>query len=137
MKIIILSLLTVLITLAASGCIERKLTITSEPAGALVIISDKEIGRTPVTTHFIWNGEYDIILRYPEEGYETLNEQADINPTWYEIPPLDLLSIIVPWTYPDHRYLHYKLKKAEMPSEKAIIQRAKQMQKRNDMPVKK
>lgn len=133
----VLILTTLLAATCLSGCIERKLTITSEPAGALVIISDKEIGRTPVTTTWTWHGEYDIILRYPEKGYETLNESAKLSMRWYEIPPIDLLSYMAPWTYKDHRYLHYNLQKLELPSDDELIRRAKEMERRNNEVVEK
>jgi hypothetical protein len=33
--------------LLLAGCVERRLTITSEPSGALVTVNSKEVGRTP------------------------------------------------------------------------------------------
>ncbi len=99
------------------GCVEREMTITSEPAGALVYISSEPVGRTPVTKKFTWYGDYDIILRYPEKGYKTLKTHARIDAPWYEIPPADLMSHLAPWTYHDKRYLHYKLTKLPPGSE--------------------
>lgn len=115
----------------SGGCLDQKLTVTSEPEGALVIISDKEVGRTPVTTDFTWYGDYEIIIRYPEEGYETINTHADISPKWWGYPPLDLFASIAPWTVHDKRYLHYKLKKLELPNDETLIKRAEQMGQRN------
>src|SRR6202000_2421377 len=46
-----------------SGCVERKITIGSAPAGAIVTLNDEEVGRTPVTVPFTWYGDYDIVLR--------------------------------------------------------------------------
>ncbi len=112
-----------------SGCVERELTITSEPAGALVFVSDREMGRTPVTFSFTWYGDYDVILR-DKKGYKTLNTHAAINPPWYEVPPLDLLSHIAPWTYHDKRFLHYKLEKLEPPSDEELIKQADEMRRR-------
>ena len=34
----------VLITLAAAGCVERQLTINTQPQGAVVTLNDEEIG---------------------------------------------------------------------------------------------
>jgi hypothetical protein len=67
-------LIALWLALAASGCVERELTVTSEPPGAIVYIGDREVGRTPITTPFTWYGDYDIILR--REGYQTLNTHA-------------------------------------------------------------
>ncbi len=120
--------------LTMAGCVERKMTITSEPSGALVWVSDVEVGRTPVTISFTWYGDYDIILR--KDGFETRKTHANIIMPWYEVPPLDLLSEIAPWTYRDNRYLHFKLDKRVEPSDADLIERAAELQKRTFQPVK-
>lgn len=114
-----------LVSASLVGCVEREMTITSSPSGALVIISDKEIGRTPLTHSFTWYGDYDVILRM--EGYETLKTHAHLTPPAYEIPPFDLFSAIVPWTYHDRRYLHFQLEKLVLPTEKVLIKNADEM----------
>lgn len=119
--------------LTLAGCVERKMQITSEPDGALVYVSDVEVGRTPVTLPFTWYGDYDVILR--RDGYETLKTHADINAPWYELPPLDLFSALAPWTYHDERYLHYELEKLDPPSEEELIERAERLGERNAEPV--
>lgn len=117
------------------GCVEREMTITSDPPGALVFVSSEAIGRTPVTKKFQWYGDYEIILRYPEKGYKTLKTSEPVHPPWYEIPPLDLFSHIAPWTYRDHRQFNYKLEKLKPTTDEALIRRAEQMQKRNKAPA--
>ena len=121
------SVLTILIVVAAgvAGCVEREMTITSEPAGALVYVSDVEVGRTPVTFPFTWYGDYDIILR--KDGFETLKTNAQITPPWYEIPPGDLLSELAPWTYRDERFLHYDLSTYQPLGQDELLDRAEQM----------
>ena len=116
------------------GCVERELAITSEPAGAIVFVSDVEVGRTPVTVPFTWYGDYDIILRL--DGRKTLKTHENISPPIYEIPPLDLLSAMAPWTYRDRRYLHYKLEKLVIPPDDELIRRAEELQKENLRPVR-
>jgi len=112
-----------------AGCVERELTITSQPEGALVYVSDREIGRTPVTIPFTWYGDYDILLR--RDGYETHTTHAAINAPWYEVAPLDLFSHLAPWTYRDHRYLHYELSQQEVPADEKLIEAADAMRQRN------
>jgi len=112
------------------GCVEREMTITSEPEGALVFVSDREIGRTPVTLPFTWYGDYDIILR--RDGCETLKTHAEINAPWYEVPPLDLFSHMAPWTYRDQRYLRYSLIQRKEPSDEDLIKKADALKKRLD-----
>ena len=109
------------------------MTITSEPAGALVYISDVEKGRTPLTITFLWYGDYDIIIRH--DGYETLKTHASINPPIYEIPPFDLLSELAPWTYHDRRYLHFTLDEFTPADDEELIMRAAELQQRNLEPT--
>jgi len=54
-----------------TGCVERKLTIVTEPSGALVALNDEEIGTSPVTVAFEWYGDYGV--RISKDGYQTLN----------------------------------------------------------------
>ena len=125
------------ISLAAvtlGGCVERKMVITSEPAGALVYVSQVEIGRTPVTLPFTWYGDYDITLRL--DGYQTLDTHANLRMPVYEIPPLDLFSAMAPWTYRDTRYLNFGLEPLQPPTDKELIDRALDMAQEVAAPVK-
>jgi hypothetical protein len=125
------STLTILIVIAVGllGCVEREITITSEPEGALVYVSDVEVGRTPVTFPFTWYGDYDIILR--KEGYETLKTNEQISMPWYEVPPADLFSELAPWLYLDERFFHYELETYQPLSQEELLQRAEEMRQYN------
>ncbi len=116
-----------------AGCVERELKITSQPEGAIVYVSDVEVGRTPVTIPFTFYGDYDIILR--RDGYETLKTHAYLSPPVYELPPLDLLSAMAPWTYHDRRHVHFDLEPYVPTSDEDLIRRAEQMKRRNLEPV--
>ena len=50
----------VLLVLTLSGCLERQLTIKTNPSGALVELNDEEIGISPVTVNFNWYGDYNV-----------------------------------------------------------------------------
>ena len=63
-------LITALTIISLNGCVERFITVTSKPAGAIVWLNDEEVGVTPVTVPFTWYGEYGVVLR--KEGYQTL-----------------------------------------------------------------
>jgi hypothetical protein len=115
------------------GCVERELTITSEPQGAVVRLSHVEIGRTPVTQSFTHYGDYDIIVSM--DGYETVKTSADIRAPWYEWVGIDFVSEILPWTFYDRRYVHIKLPQARMPSDQEIVDRALEMQRKNEERV--
>ncbi len=123
------------VALLLCGCVEREMTITSDPPGALVFVSRKPLGRTPLTQTFLWYGDYEITLRH--QGYKTLKTHAKLKPPIYEIMPLDLISAIVPWTYHDRRYLHYELEKFEPTSDEDLIRRSDELREKNLQPVRK
>ena len=116
------------------GCVEREFVITCEPEGAVVRISDKEVGRTPVRQPFTWYGDYEITLSM--DGYKTLKTHRNIVLPWYEVPPLDLLSALAPWTYRDERQLHFTLQKLTPPDEDQLLKRADELRRRNQQGVK-
>lgn len=109
------------------GCVEREWTIRSEPEGAVVYVSNVEVGRTPVTIDFTWYGDYEVTLR--KDGYETLNTSVKLDPPWFEWIGADFFSEIAPWTYYDRRETLHLLQKRHAPNESEIIERAKELQK--------
>ena len=125
------------IVLAAGGlcgCLEREMTITSEPPGALVTLNQVEIGRTPVTTPFKWYGDYDVRLEL--DGHKSIHTHAGINPPIQEVPPFDLFSELAPWTFRDRRYLNYKMEELVLPDEDQLIRRAEELRAKNLQPPK-
>jgi hypothetical protein len=118
---------------SAGGCVERRVTITSQPEGALVFFADEEIGRTPLTIPFLFYGDREVILR--KQGYQTLQTHADLKPPVYDVPPFDLFSqALVPWTYHYHVHEHYVMSPQELPEESGLIERADQL--KGEVPAK-
>jgi len=122
------TVLALIAAVALGGCVERQIKITTEPAGALVKLSDREVGRTPVTVPFTWYGDYDVQISL--DGYQSVRTHAEISPPWYEVPPLDLFSHMAPWTYHDNRFLHYELEKRPEVTDEQLIEQAKDMRAR-------
>ncbi len=112
----------VLAAAALAGCLERTMTITSQPTGALVYVSSVEVGRTPVRMPFTFYGTYEVVLAM--DGYETLNVGWPVYPPLYDVPPLDLLTEIVPWTYHVNRQAHFTLEKAKPVTDAELLRRA-------------
>jgi len=81
------------VALFLCGCVERKLTINTEPKGALVVLNDEEIGESPVTVNFNWYGDYSV--RISKEGCETLNTHRKLKGPWYDHFPWDFFAQIV------------------------------------------
>ena len=70
--------------------VRRRLTITSNPPGAVVFVDDREIGITPVSTSFTYYGTRKIQLVL--EGFETLTVKRTFSPPWYQWPVVDFIS---------------------------------------------
>jgi len=99
------------IVLCASqvACVQRRLTIRSNPPGALVYVDDYQIGTTPVSTDFVYYGTRKI--RLVLSGYETMTVLQPIPTPWYEYLGLDFVSEnLVPGEIRDERVVDYQLK---------------------------
>jgi len=108
------------------GCVERKLTINTEPQGALVILNDEEIGESPVTVNFNWYGDYWVRIR--KEGYETLNTHRDLKGPWYDDFPFDFFTqIISPKRIVDSYEWTFELSPQKQPTREELIQNAEKL----------
>jgi hypothetical protein len=113
----------------AGGCLERTVTITSDPPGAVVRLNDIEVGRTPITTDFTYYGVYDVRLN--REGQEPLAVNQRARAPIYEYPPLDLAATVLPIPIRTRLQWHYELEPEvrveTLEAEAALIERARQM----------
>jgi hypothetical protein len=90
------------------GCVQRRLTIRSNPPGALVYVDDHPLGTTPVSTDFVYYGTRK--MRLVKSGHETLTVLQPIPAPWYEYPGLDFVSEnLVPGEIRDERVVEYQL----------------------------
>jgi hypothetical protein len=100
--------LPLVLVLAVSGCVQRRLTIRSNPPGARVYVGDEEVGTTPVSTDFVYYGTRKI--RLVKSGYETLVVNQPIPTPWYQFPPLDFVSeMLVPGEIRDERVVNFQM----------------------------
>lgn len=113
------------LALFAGGCIQRTITVTSEPTGALVYLNDSEVGRTPVTVPFTFYGTYDV--RVEKEGYQSLNTQQKTKAPWWEAPGPDLLAEAMPGTRRVQLKWNYTLTPSEEVAPDDLIERAKEL----------
>lgn len=92
----------------ALGCVERKLHIRTEPAGAVIAVNGTEIGTSPVTWEFFQYGTVRVTARL--KGYETQQQIVRLRAPWYEYPVIDLFSdVVVPATIHDDHHLQVAL----------------------------
>ena len=105
--------------IALGGCLERRVSIMSDPPGATVFVNDVELGRTPVQADFTHYGTYDVRLEL--EGYEPLRTTARASTPIYEFPPVDLLTTAIPATFTNVVPWQFKLEpsaESTQPAEK-------------------
>jgi hypothetical protein len=110
---------------AGPGCVQRRMTIRSNPPGALVYVDDYELGTTPVSHDFIYYGTRKIKL--VKDGYETLTVRQPFPLPWYQIFPLDFVTEnIVPWEIRDERVVDLALVPAAATPPESVVARAEQ-----------
>jgi len=116
-------LLIVGAVVSSTACVRRTITITTEPPNARVFLNDQEVGRSAVTTDFLWYGDYGVTIR--KEGYETLQTNWVIKRPWYQYMPLDFFSeVLWPGQLHDTHSQHYVLAPEKIPTQEELIGRA-------------
>jgi len=110
--------------MAAGGCVERVVSITSEPPGALVYLNDREIGRTPVETRFVHYGTFDV--RLIREGYEPMATVGQARAPLWDTVPLDFIATIRPLPLESRIAWHYDLEPARDEAE-GMVERAMEL----------
>ncbi|MBI1371948.1 MAG: PEGA domain-containing protein [Phycisphaera sp.] len=111
--------------LLTSGCIQRTITIESDPPGALAYLNDVEVGRTPVTVPFKFYGVYDV--RIELEGYETIQQPTEAKAPIWEAPGPDLIAEAIPGNHEVNLKWQYTLGKLQPVDEKQLVERARMM----------
>ncbi len=119
---------SVLIILLAAGCVERELTINTQPQGAVVTLNDEEIGTSPVTVSFNWYGDY--CVRISKEGYETLNTHKELKGPWYDKFPFDFFAQIVSQKRTVDKYeWTFALEEKKQVNPQELVEKAQQLRK--------
>lgn len=96
---------------ALSGCIERRIRVTSEPSGARVWLNDEHVGTTPCEARFTFYGTYDV--RVELDGYEPIQEGREAHAPLYEYPGADLAATLLPLKLENVVEWHYDLTAVE------------------------
>jgi len=112
-------------TLLLTGCVERQLTINTEPKGALVFLNDEEIGESPVTASFEWYGDYNV--RISKEGYETLNTHRKLKRPLHDKFPFDLFAMVIPKRTVNSYQWTFTLEEKRQISREQLIQNAEEL----------
>lgn len=118
-------LLLVAILVCGCGSVQRELTVKTEPAGAVVLLNDEEIGTSPVTVSFNWYGDYRVSISH--EGYATLNTHKKLSAPWYDYFPFDLMRLMWPAKTTDRYEWTFKLEEPQAPSREQLIKSATEL----------
>lgn len=109
----------VLIGVAGAGCVQRTISITSQPEGALVYLNDEEVGRTPLEVPFTFYGTYDV--RLEAEGHQPLWTTAEAKPPFWEHPGPDLIAEAIPNAKSNVKW-HFEMEPAAPVDDAAVDQ---------------
>ena len=118
---------SLIVIILLTGCVERQLTINTEPQGALVLLNDEEIGESPVTVSFEWYGDYNV--RISKEGYETLNTHRNLKAPRHDKFPFDFFAMLSPKRKVDYYQWDLKLEQRKQIDREQLIQNAEELKK--------
>ena len=141
MRQVLLGMAGVSAGLALVGCVERTITIASDPSGALVSLNDVPVGRTgknaPLKVPFTWYGTYDVRLTLERnEGtadkpvmkrYFLHTSQAVKAPPWQWMG-IDLFADAAPFEIRDDQLWTFILQPVVDPTDEDLLKRAKALQ---------
>jgi hypothetical protein len=117
------ALLGVVLCASQSGCVQRRLTVRTNPPGALLYVDDYPVGTTPCSTSFTYYGTRKI--RLVKDGYETLTVMQAIPAPWYEYTPFDFFAEnLVPGQIRDQRTLDFQLRPQVVVPTEQLLSRA-------------
>lgn len=84
------SLFLLLVLFFCCGCVRRRLTVRTQPAGAAVYVDKHYIGNSPTATSVTYYGTREIeVVR---DGYRTEKVLRTFNPPWYQWPGIDFIT---------------------------------------------
>ncbi|PAY17737.1 hypothetical protein CKO51_20080 [Rhodopirellula sp. SM50] len=109
--------------LASSGCVRRRMTVRTNPPGAMVSVDNQVIGASPASTPFVYYGTRE--FRIEADGYRTETIRRRFNPPWYQWPGIDFVAeTLWPGEIRDERIIDVTLVPKTLPASEEIIARA-------------
>jgi hypothetical protein len=130
-----LLLVAAILIAAGSGCVSRRLTVVSDPPGALVEIDGRRLGVTPVSMDFTYYGTRNITLSKP--GFQTLTVEQPQPTPWYQIFPFEFFSDNFALTHlTDRHVFNYRLVPSSPQSEDpgTLIERGRNFRSLSQLP---
>jgi hypothetical protein len=92
----------------SSGCVTRRVLITSDPPAAVVYKDGQYLGPTPIEIPFVYYGKYR--FRLVADGYAPLDVEPRLYAPWYQYPGIDFIfENLLPFTFRDKQAFHFEL----------------------------
>jgi hypothetical protein len=115
----------------------RRLTVRSDPPGALVQVDGEEVGYTPTSIDYTYYGTREITLQ--KSGYKTLTTQVKLATPWYQVFPLEFVTDNFALTkINDRREVSYALIQEQLEPREFLEERASGLRSdalRGEMPA--
>lgn len=84
------------LALPLTGCVERSLSVRSDPPGAQVALNGRDVGMTPLRVPFETYGVYEVVLSV--DGHHRLRTPVEVKAPWFQQFPLDFFTEIL-WPF--------------------------------------
>lgn len=129
--------------LGLSGCVERSITIVTDPPGSIVYLNDVEKGASPCTTSFEWYGTYAIRIRGkenigtaadPKFQYYYLHTHRTTTRPWFQYYGLDLFASLLPIDFKDHKIWAFVVPPVKVLPKKQLIENAQKLRAKLNAP---
>jgi hypothetical protein len=123
--------------LAASlaGCVDRFVSLRSEPPGAVVYLDGEKVGETPCEVKYIWYGTRELVIE--RKGYKVVREMISLRLPWWQFFPMDFITdVLVPFTLTDRTEFSYSLER-DLPTEEEraeVLRRAAELREKAESP---
>jgi hypothetical protein len=114
-----------------SGCVDRFLSINSDPPGASAYVDGEKVGTTPCEVRYIWYGTRALVLEI--RGYTLIRQEVTLSPPWWQIMPMDFITdVVLPFTLKDKRTVSYSMEPAPVTREEVdtVLERAEELRKK-------
>lgn len=107
----------------ATGCVERRYTIRTNPPGAMVSVAGEPIGTTPVSRSYTYYGDRDIQI--VADGYQTARFIQPIKAPWWDNVFTEFFTEnLLPFQFRDEREFTYNLTPQVNPPQGDVLNRA-------------
>ena len=121
-----LTILLIAQSLTMTGCVSRRMTIVSNPPGAMALLDGKEIGYTPASADFLWYGTRQVTLI--KDGFETKTDMVTVSAPWYQWPVIEFFADnFSPTRVTDRRIFNFNLQPRQMIPDEELRSRARQL----------